>query len=335
MGRGALCTMLGATQTCFRQWPQGEQGAWVSRVGPQSPWRAGEPWQSQHSRPLPSVCSSGQAGDSTWCPWPLRDSLRLSCPDPDTPVLGSFSLGPSPCCHPHHLAQQVRGAAVSRAPWPACPGSGLELFSCSPGSGHVDRFSFQTYFCGMCVFLPVTTTFHLKCYLPQLLRVPLPPRGRGKAQPSPWCSQGYGDKSWGIVTSIRSKLAGRFRAEGKIICCSISNGLEMDLKGKFMPPITKARERTILRPGSLPGLHYPRLIPFLFSSVNEISWRRGPAGRLGEAFRSEAPVVEKELQGPCREGRSVPWVLGPAIISLISSPLLNTVRFQRLSSPLG
>lgn len=109
----------------------------------------------------------------------------------------------------------------------------------------------------------------------------------------------------------------------------------MDLKGKFMPPITKARKRTILRHGSLPGLHYPRLIPFLFSSVNEISWRRGPAGRMGEAFRSEAPVVEKELQGPRREGRSVLRVLGPAIISLILSPLLNAVGFQSLSSPLG
>lgn len=161
-----------------------------------------------------------------------------------------------------------------------------------------------------------------------------PPKGKRGGPASPWCSQGYGDKSWGIVTSIRSKLAGRFRAEGKIICCSISNGLEMDLKGKFMPPITKARKKTILRHCSLPGLHYPRLIPFLFSSVNEISWRHGPAGRMGEAFRSAAPIAEKELQsraaraGACR-------VLGPAIISLILSPLLCTVRFQRLSSPLG
>lgn len=186
----------------------------------------------------------------------------------------------------------------------------------------------------MCVFLPIIAAFHLKCYLP--LPHPLCPTPKGKrgGLASPWCSQGYGDKSWGIVTSIRSKLAGRFRAEGKIICCSISNGLEMDLKGKFMPPITKARKKTILRHCSLPGLHYPRLIPFLFSSVNEISWRHGPAGRMGEAFRSAAPVAEKELQshavraGACR-------VLGPAIISLILSPLLCTVRFQRLSSPLG
>lgn len=180
---------------------------------------------------------------------------------------------------------------------------------------------------------------HYHCYSFKMLSPPTrsscPPGGGEGAQPSPWCSQGYGDKSWGIVTSIRSKLAARFRAEGKIICCSISNGLEMDLKGKFMPPITKARKKTILRHGSLPGLHYPRLIPFLFSSVNEISWRRGPAGRMGEAFRSEAPVVEKELQGPRREGRSALRVLGPAIISLILSPLLNTVGFQSLSSPLG
>lgn len=54
----------------------------------------------------------------------------------------------------------------------------------------------------------------------------------------------------------------------------------MDLKGKFMPPITKARKRTILRHSSLPGLHYPRLIPFLFSSVNEISWWPGLPGGL-------------------------------------------------------
>lgn len=87
----------------------------------------------------------------------------------------------------------------------------------------------------------------------------------------------------------------------------------MDLKGKFMPPITKARKRTILRHGSLPGLHYPRLIPFLFSSVNEISWRHGLAGRMGEAFRSEAPAAEKELQGPRREGRRVPGSLAPLL----------------------
>lgn len=66
-----------------------------------------------------------------------------------------------------------------------------------------------------------------------------------RAPPPPGCSQGYGDKSWGIVTSIRSKLADLFQAEGKIICCSISNGLEMDLKGKFMPPITEARKKTV------------------------------------------------------------------------------------------
>lgn len=106
--------------------------------------------------------------------------------------------------------------------------------------------------------------------------------GARESQPSTLCRQGYGDKFCCIVTSLRSKLAGRFRAEGKIICCSISNGLEMDLKGKFMPPITKARKKTILRHCSLAGLHYPHLIPFLFSSINEISCRSKacrPAGR--------------------------------------------------------
>lgn len=108
----------------------------------------------------------------------------------------------------------------------------------------------DTYFRGVC--LPTTTTLLLKCYLPHPSLVP--PEGCGEAQPSPWCSQGYGDKSWGIVTSIRSQLAGRFRAAGKIICCSISNGLEMDLKGKFMPPITKARKRAVL--GTAPALAF-------------------------------------------------------------------------------
>lgn len=124
----------------------------------------------------------------------------------------------------------------------------------------------------------------------------------GERQPSTLGSQGYGDKFCSIVTSIRSKLAGRFRAEGKIICCSISNGLEMDLKGKFMPPITKARKKTILRHCSHSGLHYPRLIPFLFSSVNEISCRRGPSGRTGGLFRSVGCAVERELQAPHVEG---------------------------------
>lgn len=148
----------------------------------------------------------------------------------------------------------------------------------------------------------------------------MPPQGERGGPASPRCSQGYGDKSWGIVTSIRSKLAGRFRAEGKIICCSISNGLEMDLKGKFMPPITKARKKTILRHCSLPGLHYPRLIPFLFSSVNEISWRHGPAGRMGEAFRAAAPLQKRNYRA-CREGRRSqgPWPRYYLINSIPSS----------------
>lgn len=132
----------------------------------------------------------------------------------------------------------------------------------------------------------------------------------GERQPSTLCSQGYGDKFCSIVTSIRSKLAGRFRAEGKIICCSISNGLEMDLKGKFMPPITKARKKTILRLCSHSGLHYPRLIPFLFSSVNEISCRSGSSGWTGVLFRSEGLCCRKGITSPsCWElaYSSGPW----------------------------
>lgn len=155
-------------------------------------------------------------------------------------------------------------------------------------------------------------------------------------QPSTLRSQGYGDNFCRIVSSIRSKLAGRFRAEGKIICCSISNGLEMDLKGKFMPPITKARKKTILRHCSLAGLHYPRLIPFLFSSINEISCRsRGLLDGWEKSLDRRVCVVEKELQAPRVEGRRILLVLGPAIISLILSSLLNTVHFQRPSFPLG
>lgn len=156
-----------------------------------------------------------------------------------------------------------------------------------------------------------------------------------ESQPSTLCSQGYGDKFCCIVTSIRSKLAGRFRAEGKIICCSISNGLEMDLKGKFMPPITKARKETILRHCSLAGLHYPRLIPFLFSSINEISCRSRAAGRRGASLDRRVCVAEKELQAPRVEGRRILQVLGLAIISLILSSPLNTVHFQRPAFPLG
>lgn len=191
----------------------GEQGDGVSRVGRQSPRRAGN---------LP-------VGTPSWSPG----------------FSGEASLG---------LALGPFAACGLRLPWPpGCrgPGAGL-LLGTSQRLAIVDLGQLfpYTYFSG--VSLPTTTVLHLKCYLlpPSLV----PPQGCGEAQPSPWCSQGYGDKSRGIVTSIRSKLAGRFRAGGKIICCSISNGLEMDLKGKFMPPITKARKRTVL--GTAPSLAF-------------------------------------------------------------------------------
>lgn len=84
----------------------------------------------------------------------------------------------------------------------------------------------------------------------------------------------------------------------------------MDLKGKFMPPITKARKKTILRHCSHSGLHYPRLIPFLFSSVNEISCRSGSSGWTGELFRSEGLCCRKGITSPSCRGpaySSGPW----------------------------
>lgn len=156
------------------------------------------------------------------------------------------------------------------------------------------------------------------------------PGGRvGKRQPSTLCSQGYGDKFCSIVTSIRSKLAGRFRAEGKIICCSISNGLEMDLKGKFMPPITKARKKTILRHCSHSGLHYPRLIPFLFSNVNEISCRSGASGWTGGLFRSAGLCGRKGITSPSCRGRCILQGLGLAIISLILASFSQYSSFPK------
>lgn len=75
-----------------------------------------------------------------------------------------------------------------------------------------------------------------------------------------------------------------------------------------MPPITEARKDTILRHCSLPGLHYPRLIPFLFSSVNEISRRRGPAdGRekpLDVRTGGRKGITEPAVRAPGPRG---PW----------------------------
>ena len=63
----------------------------------------------------------------------------LSYPDPDAPSLGvpfpwDFLLA--------SRVQQVRGASEGRAPWSSWMALGLEVSSCSPDSGHADRFSF-------------------------------------------------------------------------------------------------------------------------------------------------------------------------------------------------
>lgn len=54
--------------------------------------------------------------------------------------------------------------------------------------------------------------------------------------------RGYGDKLHCPVTSIWGGLGLVCRAPLEVICCRISDGLEMGLEREFMPPI-KGRER--------------------------------------------------------------------------------------------
>lgn len=56
-----------------------------------------------------------------------------------------------------------------------------------------------------------------------------------------WC-RGYGDKLRCPVTSIWGGLGLVCRAPLEVICCRISDGLEMGLEREFMPPITEKRE---------------------------------------------------------------------------------------------
>lgn len=85
-----------------------------------------------------------------------------------------------------------------------------------------------------------------------------------------------------------------------------------------MPPITKARKKTILRHCSHSGLHYPRLIPFLFSSVNEISCRSGALWTDGRTLQIRGMRGRKGITRPsCRGAWCILQVLGPAIISSI------------------
>lgn len=57
-----------------------------------------------------------------------------------------------------------------------------------------------------------------------------------------WC-RGYGDKLRCPVTSVWGKLGLVCRVPLEVICCCISDGLEMGLELEFMPPITERRER--------------------------------------------------------------------------------------------
>jgi len=54
--------------------------------------------------------------------------------------------------------------------------------------------------------------------------------------------RGYGDKLRCPVTSIWGGLGLVCRAPLEVICCCISDGLEMGLEREFMPPITEKRE---------------------------------------------------------------------------------------------
>lgn len=57
-----------------------------------------------------------------------------------------------------------------------------------------------------------------------------------------WC-RGYGDKLRCPVTSIWGGSGLVCRVLLEVICCRISDGLEMGLEREFMPPITERRER--------------------------------------------------------------------------------------------
>ncbi len=54
--------------------------------------------------------------------------------------------------------------------------------------------------------------------------------------------RGYGDKLRCPVTSIWGGLGLVYRVPLEVICCRISDGLEMGLEREFMPPITERRE---------------------------------------------------------------------------------------------
>lgn len=54
--------------------------------------------------------------------------------------------------------------------------------------------------------------------------------------------RGYGDKLRCPVTSIWGRLGLVCRVPLEVICCRISDGLEMGLEREFMPPITEKRE---------------------------------------------------------------------------------------------
>lgn len=57
--------------------------------------------------------------------------------------------------------------------------------------------------------------------------------------------RGYGDKLHCPVTSIWGEPGLVCRVPLEVICCCISDGLEMGLEQEFMPPITERRERVV------------------------------------------------------------------------------------------
>lgn len=80
----------------------------------------------------------------------------LCYPDPDAPSLGvhfpwDFLLT--------SWVQQARGASEGRAPWSSWMALGLEVSSCSPGSGHTAAFLFKPTFVACVSFSPLLPLF--------------------------------------------------------------------------------------------------------------------------------------------------------------------------------
>lgn len=146
-------------------------GSLVSRASLQNPWGLGEPWQT------------GTLGRCQWRPLQAGGgliTLILSRPDPDNPLLGPFALA---------LPTHLPGTAGERGLREQSPS--VSLHGLRPGALQLlprqrtrGLLFFLNLLCGVCVFLPITTAFHLKRYLPPpILRAPA--GGEGRPSPHP------------------------------------------------------------------------------------------------------------------------------------------------------